>query len=67
MSKRVFFSSLVVLIATICSVVAIESRREPVVIATNLERLPEKIDGFIASEQVLPEAVYEELVCRFKT
>jgi EpsI family protein len=60
-SNKSFTISLIILFATIATVAAIASRDEPVVVKTNLENLPMEIADYKATEDFLPDSVYEEL------
>ena len=61
MSNRSFYISLILLLAMIAGVFLISRRGQPVVVATNLENLPMEIAGFKATEDTLPQPVYEAL------
>jgi len=61
MSKKSFFLSLTILLITIGLVALIARRREPVVVKTNLENIPMKIQGYKATEDFFPDSVYEVL------
>jgi len=61
MSKTSFYTSLIILLATIALVTLISRRGEPVVVKTNLENLPMEIAGYKATEDFFSDAVYKEL------
>jgi EpsI family protein len=61
MSNKSFYTSLIILLATITLVVLISRRGEPVVVKTNLENLPMEIAGYKATEDFFSDAVYKEL------
>jgi len=61
MSKKSFTISLVVLLATIGLVALIAKRGSPVVVQTNLEKIPMNIAGYSATEDAFPDYVYEAL------
>lgn len=54
MSRKSFYSSLIILIVTIALVALISTRGEPTVVKTNLENLPTEIAGFKATEDFFP-------------
>ena len=60
-SYRAFFVSLIIFLATIAAVVAVDSRGVPIVAETNLEKLPMEIGVFIATDDFFPDSVYREL------
>jgi len=61
MSNRSFTFSLVLLLIAIGIVEIIHSRALPVVVQTNLEKLPLVIAGFYGTEDSFPETVYKVL------
>jgi len=61
MSNKSFYTSLIILLATIALVALISRRGEPVVMKTNLENLPMEIVGYKATEDFFPDSVYREL------
>lgn len=61
MSNKVFLFSLLFLVLTTTMVGCLSMRREPVVVRTNLEKLPREIGGYTAVDGTFPEAVYREL------
>jgi EpsI family protein len=61
MSNKTFYTSLVILLATIALVTLISRRGEPVVVKTNLENLPMEIAGYQATEDFFRNSVYKEL------
>jgi EpsI family protein len=63
MSNKAFQLSLLLLILTVAMVGCLSKRQVPVVVQTNLERLPREIGGYIAVDGTFPESVYKELNC----
>lgn len=61
MSNKTFTLSLVMLLVAISTVTALSFRPVPVVVQTNLEKLPMVISGYIATEDSFSNAVYKEL------
>ena len=61
MSKKSFTISLAVLLVTIGLVASIAKRGSPVVVQTNLEKIPMNIAGYDATEDAFPDYVYEAL------
>ncbi len=61
MSNRSFITSLIILLATIALAAIVSRRGEPIVVKTNLEKLPMKIAGYEATEDFFPDSVYKEL------
>ncbi len=61
MTKKTFYVSLVLLLATSAVVMLISLRKPPKVIRTNLENLPMEIMGFLAKEDSFSLGVYKEL------
>jgi len=61
MSNKSFYSSLVILLFALSAVAVIYSRPVPVVVQTNLERLPLVMAGYSATEDSFSESVYREL------
>jgi len=61
MTNKSFYTSLIILLATITLVEFIATRGEPVVVKTNLENLPMEIAGYKGTEDIFPESVYKEL------
>jgi len=61
MSTKSFAACLVLLLLTICVAAAVFLRPVPVVVQTNLERLPMEIAGYSAIEDSFSEGVYREL------
>ncbi|MDP2644573.1 MAG: EpsI family protein [Desulfobacterales bacterium] len=59
--NKPFLFSVVIFLLTALSVAAINSRGEPKVSETNLEKLPMEIAGFKGTEDYFSKAVYEEL------
>jgi len=60
-SNRPYFISLAVLLAAAVFVFLLSQRGQPVVVETNLERLPMEIMGFKGVKDSFPEFVYREL------
>jgi EpsI family protein len=60
-SNKAFIASIGMLLATLVLTFAISKRSIPVVIETNLEKIPMVIDGYTATDYKMPEAVYKEL------
>ena len=60
-STKSYNISLILLLATIACITIISRRGEPMVIKTNLERIPMEIAGFKATEDYFSDAVYKEL------
>lgn len=61
MSNKAFLFSLLLLVLTTAMVGCLTVRRVPVVVQTNLEKLPLEIGGYTAVEGTFPESVYREL------
>lgn len=61
MRDKTFIISVFIFLVTIIAVANIASREAPVVVRTNLENLPMEIGGYAATEDVFPDAIYEEL------
>jgi len=61
MSNRTFLISVVVLLLTLGSVTVLNSRGVPMVVKTNLEKIPMHIDAFQGVEDSFPDSVYREL------
>lgn len=61
MSNKSFMTCLVLLLIALCSAAAVSLRPVPVVVQTNLERLPMEIHGYTATEDSFSEGVYQEL------
>lgn len=61
MSTKSFAACLVLLLVTIGAAAAVFLRPVPVVVQTNLERLPMEIAGYSAIEDSFSEGVYREL------
>lgn len=59
--NRNFIAALLLLLGTGALSTTVALRPTPVVVATNLERLPMEIDGYHAVEDSFPESVYKEL------
>lgn len=60
-NPKTFFVSLIILIAAAVLVFLISKRGEPVVVETNLERLPMEISELKGVKDSFPESVYMEL------
>ena len=60
-SNKAFFISIAIMTVTLTLLGFISVRSTPVVISTNLERLPMMIEGYSAIEDSFPDAVYREL------
>lgn len=58
MTKKSFFISLIILIATIASAAKIDQRGTPLVVSTNLENLPKEIAGYTGTEDFFDDSVY---------
>lgn len=61
MSNKAFLLSLLLLLLTVAMVACLSMRQAPVVVQTNLEKLPREIGGYIAVDGTFPESVYREL------
>ncbi|MBJ6801423.1 exosortase C-terminal domain/associated protein EpsI [Geomonas propionica] len=61
MRNASFITALVLLLMTGVASTLMAYRPIPVVVATNLEKLPMEIDGYRAVEDTFPESVYKEL------
>lgn len=61
MANKAFVVSVVLLIVTAVLITFVSSRGTPIVVATNLEKLPMEIMGYTATEDSFSKAVYEEL------
>jgi EpsI family protein len=61
LTNRPFIISLAVFCLSIAATFAVESRGTPVVVKTNLENLPMRIEGYHATEDSFSEGVYREL------
>jgi EpsI family protein len=61
MTKRSWFITILLLLTTFVGVIFLDDRSLPVVVETNLEKLPMKIDTYSGSEDSFPEKVYQEL------
>lgn len=61
MPNKTFTLSLAMLLLAISTVAALSSRSVPVVVQTNLEKLPMVISGYTATEDSFSDAVYNEL------
>ena len=61
MTNKSFTISVIILLSTVGLAVAVSQRAEPVVVKTNLEKLPTEILGFKATEDFFPDSVYKEL------
>jgi EpsI family protein len=61
MSNKSFVTSLLILLFALSAASVIFFRPEPVVVRTNLERLPMTINGYMATEDSFSEGVYREL------
>ena len=61
MSDKTFFLSILLLTGAILVMGAIASRGVPVVVQTNLENLPLRIDGYTAVRDDFPQSVYDVL------
>lgn len=61
MQNKSFIIAALILVATTVAVLAIDSRKDPVVIATNLENIPMDIAGFSGSDDFFSQFVYDEL------
>jgi EpsI family protein len=61
MSNKSFTTSLLILLFALFAVVAISFRPVPVVVQTNLERLPMVIGGYTATVDSFSEAIYQAL------
>jgi len=60
-SNKTFLTSLGILILALVMVGCLSARQVPVVVQTNLEKLPREIGGYIAVDGTFPESVYKEL------
>jgi EpsI family protein len=65
MKKNAFITSAALLLAALAAVALLGRRGQPVVLATNLERLPYEIAGFRATDDSFDPAVYDELNADF--
>jgi EpsI family protein len=61
MAKKAVIWSVSILLAAIILIFAISRRGEPVVVETNLEKLPMTIGGLTGTEDFFSDAVYKEL------
>lgn len=61
MRNREFIIAILVLLVANATVFLITRRGEPVVVATNLEKLPMEILDFKATDDFFPQSVYKEL------
>ena len=61
MTNRPFIFSFFVLTASIAATLAVAARGTPVVVKTNLEKIPMQLIDYQATEDYFPEAVYKEL------
>ena len=61
MNRRSYFITIFLLLITFVGVIFLGARSLPVVVETNLEKLPMKIDTYSGSEDSFPEKVYREL------
>lgn len=61
MRNSSFITALVLLVVTGAASSLLAYRSTPVVVATNLEKIPMEIDGYRAIEDTFPESVYKEL------
>ncbi|WP_224981905.1 exosortase C-terminal domain/associated protein EpsI [Geomonas agri] len=61
MRNASFITALVLLVLTGAVSSLLAYRSVPIVVATNLEKLPMEIDGYHAIEDTFPESVYKEL------
>ena len=61
LTNRTFTISIIILLVTIIFVAFVASRGVPVVVETNLEKIPMEIAGYKATEDSFSEAVYKEL------
>ncbi|TGU70461.1 EpsI family protein [Geomonas terrae] len=61
MRNASFVTALILLVLTGAVSSLLAYRPVPVVVATNLEKLPMEIDGYHAVEDTFPESVYKEL------
>ncbi|MBJ6749821.1 exosortase C-terminal domain/associated protein EpsI [Geomonas anaerohicana] len=61
MRNASFMTALILLLLTGTASTLMTYRPVPVVVATNLEKLPMEIDGYRAVEDTFPESVYKEL------
>ncbi|MBW4056407.1 MAG: EpsI family protein [Proteobacteria bacterium] len=61
MSNKTFLFSLLILILTVVMIGCLSVRQVPVVVQTNLEKLPREIGGYSAIDGTFPESVYKEL------
>lgn len=61
MAKKAISWSVSILLTTIILIFAISRRGEPVVVETNLEKLPMVISGFTGTEDFFSRSVYKEL------
>ncbi|GFO63700.1 EpsI family protein [Geomonas paludis] len=61
MRNASFITALILLLLTGVASTLMAYRPVPVVVATNLEKLPMEIDGYRAVEDTFPESVYKEL------
>lgn len=61
MSNKAFIFSVALLLVSFCAVGVLYSRPVPVVVQTNLEKLPMTIGGYSAVDDSFPESVYRVL------
>jgi EpsI family protein len=61
MTNKSFSLSVIIILVAIASIVIVSKRDDPVVIRTNLEKMPMKIAGYSAKEDFFSDAVYDEL------
>jgi len=61
MSKKSFTISLAVLLVTIGLVALIAKRGSPVIVQTNLEKIPMEIAGYVATEDYFSDSISREL------
>ncbi|MBU5613492.1 exosortase C-terminal domain/associated protein EpsI [Geomonas azotofigens] len=61
MRNASFITALILLLLTGVASTLMAYRPVPVVVATNLEKIPMEIDGYRAVEDTFPESVYKEL------
>lgn len=60
-SNKSFVITLMLLLVSLCLTIAISVRGKPVVVETNLEKLPETINGMQGVDDSFSESVYKEL------
>jgi EpsI family protein len=61
MSNKLYMMCLVLICLSIIAVTVISRRPVPIVVQTNLEKIPMEIYGYLASEDSYSDAIYSEL------